>query len=106
MKGMSLAGEAQGNAVRLMWPSVITRVIVTNSLKIKTAQPPDKSQSGYSDNYFESSEFFDRARAYLLPLKNGDREFKVPKTSPIAKYKEDQRPQITISYRYLLKRIQ
>jgi hypothetical protein len=106
MKGMSLTGELQGNAVRLIWPSVVTRVIVTNSLKIKTYQPKDKSQSGYSDNYFESSEFFDRARDHVLPLKDGDKEFKVPKTSAIAKFKEDKRPQVTISYRYLLKRIE
>lgn len=105
LKGKALAGSLQGSAVRLLWPSVVTRVIVTNALKLQS-QTKEKSQQGYSDNYFESAEFLQRATDHLLPLRDGETTFAVRKTSAIERYKLDKRKPITISYRYLLKRVQ
>jgi hypothetical protein len=104
LKGASLLGEVDEKTVALYWPRVITRIIVSNKLKLKF-ESKDKSHQGWSDNYFESAEFFDRAHEHILPLKNDAFPFNVTKKSAQQRYKLDKRKPITISYRYLLKRI-
>jgi len=104
MKGQSLPGDVFKKSVELYWPMVVTRIIVTNKLKLQF-ESKDKSQQGWSDNYFESAEFFDRAHDHKLPLKDGEVTFSVTKKSAAQKYKLDKRKPINISYRYLLKRI-
>jgi hypothetical protein len=102
--GSSLLGDVYEKTVTLYWPRVITRVIVSNKLKLQF-ESKDKSHQGWSDNYFESAEFFDRAHEHILPLKNDAILFNVTKKSAQQRYKLDKRKPITISYRYLLKRI-
>lgn len=104
MKGASLPGDVFNKSVELLWPTIVTRIIVTNKLKLQF-ESKDKSHQGWSDNYFESAEFFDRAHDHKLPLKDGEVTFSVTKKSAAQKYKLDKRKPINISYRYLLKRI-
>ncbi len=104
MKGESLPGDVYNKSVELAWPSVTTWVIVTNKLKLQF-ESKEKSQQGWSDNYFASVEFFDRARDHKLPLKNGEVSFSVTKRSAQQRYRLDKRKPINISYRYVLKRI-
>jgi hypothetical protein len=105
LKGTPIGGNVSGNTVKLFWPSVITRVIVTNKLKLKFVSK-QKSHQGYSDNFFESSDFFQRAKAHYLPLKDGtEKKFSVIKKSSKQRFKLDNRKPISIFYRYLMKRL-
>lgn len=103
LAGSNLTGKISGNTVQLSWPKVITCVIVPNKLK-ETIKTDQESHKGWSDNYFESAEFLARANEQPIPLKNGETPFKLVKKSYLTKL--DKRPQINLSYRYLLKRVQ
>jgi hypothetical protein len=104
LAGTSLAGEVDGNTVRLVWPKVVPEAVVTSSIRLqyKTDQ---KSQQGYSYNRFESGDFFVHTGEHYLPLQNGEKEFQITKTSSLDKFRLDKRKPISISYRYLLNRI-
>jgi len=105
LKGAAIGGNVSGNTAKLFWPSVITKVIVTNKLKL-TFESQQKSHQGYSDNFFESSDFFQRATAHQLPLKDGSEDkFSVMKENSKQRFKLDKRKPISIFYRYFLKRM-
>lgn len=106
MAGRSISGEMSGNDIRIIWPHVITRIIVTNKLNLKF-ESKEKSHQGWSENFFQSAEFLDRARAQWIPLENGHHEgIYVNKESYKQRTRLDKRPQISLSYFYYMKRIQ
>ncbi len=104
LKGTPLKGEVVGKTVRLFWPEVVTRAIVSNKLKLQF-ESKEESHQGYSDNFFESSDFFQRTGTHQVPLQNGAKEFKVVKESSKHRFRLDKRKPINISYRYFMKKV-
>lgn len=104
LKGTPLKGEVVGNTVRLFWPKVVTRAIATNKLKLQF-ESKEKSHQGYSDNFFESADFFQRTGEHHVPLKNGAKPFKVVKESSKHRFRFDKRKPISISHRYFMKKV-
>ncbi|MGB9004135.1 MAG: hypothetical protein WCB96_00270, partial [Candidatus Aminicenantales bacterium] len=105
LKGQSLSGSVQGQTVNLKWPDVMTSAIVTNKIKPKFVSK-EKSQEGYSDNYFISEDFFHWTWTHNLPLiDNKEVKFQMEKKSSKSRFKLDKRPPISLYYRYVLKKI-
>jgi hypothetical protein len=104
LKGASIGGEVNGGTFRLFWPKVTTIATVYNSLKLQH-DSKDESHKGTSANHFESAEFFDRANAHELPLKNGVASTTVPKKSANYRFRFDKRPPIHMTYRYHIQRV-
>ena len=116
LAGKSLGGEVEGSNARLFWPKANVRATVKNKLKIgytASDESREETMKGYSDNLFESKQFFDFAMEHLLPLKNGavkaiprylEGYMKLPgERQGSAGQKEDS--PIYLYHRYVMKRI-
>jgi hypothetical protein len=100
--GSSLSGNVSGESVRLFWPLVRPVAEVESKIKLKHDSNSHKESSR---NLFESAIFLETTHDHDLPLTDGV-EKEIPKTMRSHKdqHRPDQKKQISIYYRYLIRR--